>query len=115
NLLIKYLMGVLELIMGIILIISLITDPIATAEFSIRLVGFVILLVGLAMLYVGSMNHDYRKEYRSILMIIGLLTLIFGVLIIIIPSIGFNIIAIVVAFPLLFIGLTRLLKGIQIF
>ena len=115
NLFIKYLMGVLELIMGIILIISLITDPIATAIFSIKLLGLIIILVGLAMLYIGLMNYDYRKEYRYILMVIGLITIIFGVLILIIPTVGINIIAIMVAFPLLFIGLTRLLKGIQIF
>ncbi|MCJ7652048.1 MAG: DUF308 domain-containing protein [Candidatus Lokiarchaeota archaeon] len=112
NLVIKYLMGVFELIMGIFLIISLITDPIATAVFSIRLLGFVILLVGLAMLYIGLMNHEYRKEYRYILMVIGLITIIFGVLILAIPTVGINIIAILVAFPLLFVGLTRLLKGI---
>ena len=112
NRVVKYLIAILVLLMGISLIINLIIDPISTAIFSIQLVGFVILLIGLSMLYVGSINHDYSKEYRSILMIIGLLTLIFGVVIVIIPSIGFNIIAIVVALPLLFIGLNRLLKGI---
>jgi uncharacterized membrane protein HdeD (DUF308 family) len=112
NLVVKYLIAILELLMGIILIISLITDPIATAIFSIRLLGFVILLIGLSMLYVGSMNYDYRKEYRYILMVFGLLTIIFGVLILFIPTIVFNLVAIVVALPLLFNGLSRLLKGI---
>lgn len=112
NLFIKYLMGFLEIIVGVILIINLITDPIATAVFSIRLLGFVILLVGLAMTYIGLMNRDYSKEYRYILMIIGLIIIIFGALILAIPSVGINIIAILVAFPLLFVGLTRLLKGI---
>jgi uncharacterized membrane protein HdeD (DUF308 family) len=112
SLYVKYLIGILELIVGIILIISLTTDPIATAVFSIRFLGLVILLVGLAMLYVGSMNNDYSKQYRYILIVIGLLTMIFGVLILAIPSVGINIIAFLVAFPLLFIGLTRLLKGI---
>ncbi|MCJ7647122.1 MAG: DUF308 domain-containing protein, partial [Candidatus Lokiarchaeota archaeon] len=72
---VKYLIGILELIVGIILIISLTTDPIGTAVFSIRLLGFVFLLVGLAMLYVGSMNNAYRKEYRYILIVIGLITI----------------------------------------
>ena len=112
NIVINYLIAIVELFMGIILIINLIIDPIGTAIFSIQLVGFVIFLIGLSMLYVGSKNHKYRKEYRSFLMVAGLLTIIFGVLILAIPSIGFNIVAIVVAFPLLFIGLTRLLKGI---
>ena len=112
NLIFNYLIVALELLMGIVLTIGLIYDPIGTAVISIRLVGFVILLIGLSMLYVGSMNHDYRKEYRSILMIIGLFTLIFGVVIVIIPTVGFNIVAIIVALPLLFIGLIRLLKGI---
>ena len=112
NLVVKYLIVFLELLIGIILIISLITDPIGTAIFSIRLLGFVILLIGLSMLYVGSMNYDYRKDYRYILMIIGLVTIIFGVLILIIPTVGLNLITIVVALPLLFNGLTRLLKGI---
>ena len=112
NLVVKYLIAFLELLIGIILIISLITDPIGTAIFSIRLLGFVILLIGLSMLYVGSMNYDYRKDYRYILMIIGLVTIIFGVLILIIPTVGLNLITIVVALPLLFNGLTRLLKGI---
>ena len=112
KLVVKYFIAILELLMGIILIASLITDPIDTAIFSIRLLGIVILLVGLSMLYVGSMNYDYRKEYRYILMIIGLLTIIFGVLILIIPTVVFNLIAILVALPLLFNGLTRLLKGI---
>ena len=76
NLVVKYLISILELLMGIILIISLIIDPIGTAIFSIRLVGFVIFLIGLSMLYVGSRNHEYRKEYRSILVIIGLVTII---------------------------------------
>ena len=112
NLVVKYLIAILELLMGIILIINLITDPIATAMFSIRLLGFVILLIGLSMLYVGSMNYDYSKEYRYILMIIGLLTIVFGVLILIIPTVMFNLVAILVAFPLLLNGLTRLFKGI---
>lgn len=112
NLVVKYLIAILELLMGIILIINLITDPIATAIFSIRLLGFVFLLIGLSMLYVGSMNYDYPKDYRYILMIIGLLTIIFGVLIIIIPTVGLNLVTIVVALPLLFNGLNRLLKGI---
>jgi len=112
NLVVKYLIAILELLMGIILIINLITDPIATAIFSIQLLGFVFLLIGLSMLYVGSMNYDYPKDYRYILMIIGLLTIIFGVLIIIIPTVGLNLVTIVVALPLLFNGLNRLLKGI---
>lgn len=112
NLVVKYLIAILELFMGIILIISLITDPIGTAIFSIRLLGFVILLIGLSMLYVGSRNYDYRKDYRYILIIIGLVTIIFGVLILIIPTVGFNLITIMVALPLLFYGLTRLLNGI---
>jgi len=111
NLRIKYLIAILELLIGIILIISLIIDPISTAIFSIRLLGFVIFLIGLSMLYFGSKNYEYRKEYRSILMIIGLITIIFGVLILVIPTIGFNIVAILIAFPLLFVGLTRLFKG----
>jgi uncharacterized membrane protein HdeD (DUF308 family) len=45
-------------------------------------------------------------------MIIGLVTIIFGVLILIIPTVGLNLITIVVALPLLFNGLIRLLKGI---
>jgi len=112
NLVVKYLIAILELLMGIILIINLITDPIATAIFSIQLLGFVFLLIGLSMLYVGSMNYDYPKDYRYILMIIGLLTIIFGVLIIIIPTVGLNLVTLVVALPLLFNGLNRLLKGI---
>ena len=112
NLVVKYLIAFLELLMGIILIIGLITDPIATAIFSIRLLGVVILLIGLSMLYVGSRNYDYRKDYRYILIIIGLVTIIFGVLILIIPTVGFNLITIMVALPLLFYGLTRLLNGI---
>jgi len=76
------------------------------------LLGFVIFLIGLSMLYVGSKNHEYSKEYRSIMMVIGLITMIFSILILVIPTIGFNIVGIVIAFPLLFIGLTRLLKGI---
>ena len=112
NLVVKYLIAILELFMGLILIISLITDPIGTAIFSIRLLGFVILLIGLSMLYVGSRNYDYRKECRHIQLIFGLLTIIFGVLILIIPTVGFNIVAIVVALPLLFNGLNRLLKEI---
>lgn len=112
NLIIKYLIATLELLMGIILIISLIFDPISTAVFSIRLLGFVIFLIGLSTLFVGYKNYEDRKEYRSILIIIGLLTILFGLMIIFIPTIGFNIVTIVVALPLLFIGMTRILKGI---
>jgi len=112
DLVVKYSISFLELLMGIILIISLITDPIATAIFSIRLLGFVILLIGLSMLYAGSKNYDYRKEYRYILMTIGFLTTIFGILILVIPTVVFNLVAILVALPLLFNGLIRFLKGI---
>ncbi|MHA1375552.1 MAG: DUF308 domain-containing protein [Promethearchaeota archaeon] len=112
NLIFNYLIVALELLMGIVLTIGLIYDPIGTAVISIRLVGFVIFLIGLYTLYLGSKNYEYRKEFRSILVIIGSLTIIFGLLIVFIPTIGFNIIAVLVALPLLFIGMIRTLKGI---
>ena len=112
NLIFNYLIVALELLMGIILTIGLIYDPIGTAVISIRLVGFVIFLIGLSTLYKGSKNYDYRKEFRSILMLIGVITIIFGLMIVFIPTIGFNIVTIVVALPLLFIGMIRTLKGI---
>jgi uncharacterized membrane protein HdeD (DUF308 family) len=99
------------LIIGIVLIFSLTINPIATAVFSIRLFGLVILLIGLGMLYVGSMNHDYSKQYRSLLMIIGLITMIFGIIILIIPTVGFTLVTIIIAVPLLFNGIIRFLKG----
>jgi uncharacterized membrane protein HdeD (DUF308 family) len=111
NLTVKYLMGAFELFIGIVLIFSLAIDPIATAVFSIRLLGLVILLIGLAMLYVGSMNHDYSKQYRILLMIIGLMTMVFGIIILIIPAVGFTLVTIFIAVPLLFNGVNRLLKG----
>lgn len=112
NLIANYFIAVLELLMGIILIIGLSYDPIGTAIISIRLVGFVIFLIGLSTLYKSSKNYDYRKEYRSFLMLIGVITIIFGLLIVFIPTIGFNIVTIVVALPLLFIGIIKALKGI---
>jgi uncharacterized membrane protein HdeD (DUF308 family) len=111
NLTVKYLMGAFELFIGIVLIFSLAIDPITTAVFSIRLLGLVILLIGLAMLYVGSMNHDYSKQYRILLMIIGLMTMVFGIIILIIPAVGFTLVTIFIAVPLLFNGVNRLLKG----
>jgi uncharacterized membrane protein HdeD (DUF308 family) len=111
NRIVKYLIGAFELIIGIVLIFSLTINPIATAVFSIRLFGLVILLIGLGMLYVGSMNHDYSKQYRSLLMIIGLITMIFGIIILIIPTVGFTLVTIIIAVPLLFNGIIRFLKG----
>ena len=112
NVIFNYLIAALEFLMGIILTIGLIFDPIGTAVFSIRLLGFIIFLIGLSLLYVSSKSNEYRKEYRSILVIFGSLTIIFGLLIVFIPTIGFNTVTIVVALPLLFIGMIRTLKGI---
>ena len=111
NLIVNYLIGVFELLIGVVLIVNIAIDPVSTAIFSIRLLGLVILLIGIRMLYEGSMNRNFTKEYRFILMIIGLITLIFSIIILIIPTFGFTLVAIFIAFPLLFNGVNRLLKG----
>ena len=112
NIFVNYLIDALEVLIGIMLIIGLIYNPFGIAEISVRLVGSVIFLIGLSILYKGFKNYDYSKEFRSILMLIGVITIIFGLLIVFIPAIGFNIVTIVVALPLLFIGIIRTLKGI---
>lgn len=111
ELIINYLIGIFELIIGITLIISISIDPISTAVFSIRLLGVIILFIGLRMLYLGYTNNDYTKEFRYILMIIGCIIIIFSIVILIIPSVGFTLVAISIAIPLLFNGVNRLVNG----
>lgn len=111
DLILNYLIGVSELIIGIILLISMSLDPISTAVFSIRLLGVIILLIGIRMFYLGYTSNDYVKEIRYILMVIGFIIIIFSIMILIIPSVGFTLVAISIAIPLLFNGVNRLVKG----
>jgi len=108
----KVLSGVSAIIFSLIGIGFLIVDPILSVNITVFIFGLALLLIGIGRVLTGLINKKFEDWYRYLLLIVGILTLILSIIVIIFPNIGLTIIVIMLAIPLLFNGLLKMILGI---
>ncbi len=106
---------VLNTVAGVLSIISaayVFTFPLVTILLSIAILGVALMLMGTARLYMGAVEDGLPIWMRTLLIIIGLLTIGLSLLTIAFPGYGFVILIMLISIMLIINGLTRLVSGI---
>ncbi|MGB5910155.1 MAG: DUF308 domain-containing protein, partial [Promethearchaeia archaeon] len=105
---IKYITGILTIIVGIFIMVIVIVDPTFAILILINLVGYTLLVIGITRIFIGIMMEKYSKKYRFILIVVGITTFIFAFLVLIFPTFGYFVIVILLSLSLLLNGFARI-------
>jgi uncharacterized membrane protein HdeD (DUF308 family) len=102
-------MGSLVLILGITVVVF----PGFGSSLLITLLSIGLLFSGIGRLIIGGFVKVLPSWIRSLLVIVGLLTVVFSIAVLLFPNLGFITLAYLVAISLLINGIARIISGIN--
>lgn len=108
----RFIVGVSAIVLALITIFLTITDPTLVILMLILWIAIAFLLTGLVRLFAGIIRKKYPGWMRGLFIIVGLVTIIFAILVLIYPTLGFVYIIVTLSISLLINGLVRFLLGI---
>ncbi|NVM45537.1 MAG: DUF308 domain-containing protein [Candidatus Lokiarchaeota archaeon] len=110
----KYFSGLLSIIISIAAIfIALFNPGLAILMFS-NLFGYLLIFIGVARISVGYLMESYTTLYRTVLILVGIITFIFSFIILMFPIFGYFVIVMLISASLLLNGITRLSFGLAL-
>ncbi|MFX1275549.1 MAG: DUF308 domain-containing protein [Promethearchaeota archaeon] len=92
--------------------IFMILNPTESILISVIIFGIALLIIGIARIGVGLINKELNNGYRGLIIIVGIITLILSIISIAIPTLGEQILIIIIAVPLLLNGVAKIVLGI---
>ena len=100
-------------ILGIIIFIAAIVDPVAGAWLLAILLGIDFLLMGVFRIYAGFVNKELVSWFRVLIMVIGIIMVIFGILIFITPILAGYIVIIILGLAFIVAGVLRIILAFK--
>ena len=104
--------GLALIIISIVVIIITLLDPTYTISILLILLAIALLIMGIGGFMIGILSKGFELWFRIVLIVIGILTLIFSIIIFLFPTVGAVSLLILISVNLLINGLGRLLSGI---
>ena len=103
--------GILAGIIGIILMIRSIVDPMAGLELFLLIVAITLLVLGIYRIVEGIGTRNYPTWYRVLGVIVGILEIIFSIIIFLEPAFGALFVLIFVQIWLIIAGVMRIISA----
>jgi uncharacterized membrane protein HdeD (DUF308 family) len=105
----------LLIIIGIIMLISVIVNPVGSILATTIFLAIISLLFGCILISYAILNKKYSKLSRRTVLIIGVVTVIISILILAFPAVGFAFLVALINIYLLVYGIKNIIDGIQSF
>ena len=104
---IKIITGFIAIAICFFIFIVSTIDPNFSVIFLINL-GFVLFLFGIARVFMGILTKKYQKSHRYILIFVGVISIILGIVVMIVPAFGYYVLISLISIILILNGLVRL-------
>lgn len=108
----KIIVGGFAILIGLLSIIWAIIDPVLSGEWLVLLLAVALVVLGAGRFLRGIQASDYPTWFRTLILGIGILTIILAVVIFVIPPVDQALTIILLSITLLFNGVGRLAVGI---
>ena len=109
EIILKYSMGIIATIIAIILMALIIGDPAYSIQILINISALAFLFIGISMILIGLIDETYEKWYKNYLILVGFVNLLFAIIILLFPIIGYVFIVTIIAISLILNGLARII------
>jgi len=109
EIILKYSIGIIATIIAIILMVLIIGDPAYSIQILINIIALAFLFIGISMILIGLIDEIYEKWYKNYLILVGFVNLLFAILILLFPIIGYIFIITIIAISLILNGLARII------
>ena len=107
----KFITGIIAITISmLVLIISIFNSNLSQIVF-INLYGLTLFLIGIARIIIGIITDKYKKENRILLVIVGVITLFFSLIVMVFPNLENFLVLLLFSLTLIFNGIARILFG----
>ncbi|MFX1237068.1 MAG: DUF308 domain-containing protein [Promethearchaeota archaeon] len=108
----RFISGIFALVISIIAIVMIISDPITALDWWYFLIAIALLITGIARIVLGASAKEFDQWFRILVLIIGILTLIFSIIVLVIPDLAGIYIVVLIALSMMINGIIKIILGI---
>ncbi len=108
----KIIVGILEIIISLTVIIITIIEPTISILLLINLFGLIFIVIGASGIAIGLLVEKFTKQYRFLLILIGIISFVFAFIVLFYPTFGYFVLVILLSLSLLFNGFARVLYAL---
>lgn len=108
---IKFISGVLLIIIAIFITITVLLDPLFSVAFIIVIYSIALIIVGIARILTGLVGAKYMKWFRILLFIIGIVVVILSLIVLFAPTLSNSMVFSMFAISIFLSGFARFLLG----
>lgn len=112
EIILNYSAGIMTIIIAIILMVLIIGDPAFSIQILINIIALAFLFIGISRILIGFIDENYEKWYKGYLILVGFMNLLFAIIILLFPIIGYVFIITIIAISLILNGLARIILAI---
>jgi len=108
---VKFISGILLIIVSISVIIALLSNPTFSVALIIFIYSITLLIIGIARIFIGLAGSKYLKWYRILIVIIGVVVVVLSLIILFAPTLSNSMVFIMFAISMFLSGFARFLLG----
>ncbi|MBY9005648.1 MAG: DUF308 domain-containing protein [Candidatus Lokiarchaeota archaeon] len=108
----RFISGAFALILSIVIILIIVSNPTQALDIWYLIVAIALLIIGGMRIILGIGSKKFDNWFRILTIIIGIVTVIFSILVLLIPELGGLYIIVLISISLLLNGIVRIILGI---